>query len=84
MKDDGVGIDENDRQYIAKRYHTSKLVNFDDLESIASYGFRGEALNSMCTISDHVIFMTKTKSDTIGKQYDVDKDGTISKYAHIQ
>lgn len=84
MKDDGDGIDENDRQYIAKRHYTSKLANFDDLESIASYGFRGEALNSMCTISDHVIFMTKAKSDTIGKQYDVDKEGTISKYALIR
>ncbi|KAG1121760.1 hypothetical protein G6F42_012115 [Rhizopus arrhizus] len=63
---------------MAKRHYTSKLVTFDDLETIASYGFRGEALNSICAVSDHVIVMTKTKADVIGKQYDVDKEGTIS------
>ncbi|GAN04767.1 conserved hypothetical protein [Mucor ambiguus] len=78
IKDDGEGIEENDRLYIAKRHYTSKLATFDDLETISSYGFRGEALNSMCTISDHVIIMTKTRSDIIGKQYNLDKEGAIS------
>lgn len=79
VKDDGDGIEESDRLCMAKRHYTSKLVTFDDLETIASYGFRGEALNSICAVSDHVIVMTKTKADVIGKQYDVDKEGTISK-----
>ncbi|KAI8645587.1 hypothetical protein BD408DRAFT_382102 [Parasitella parasitica] len=78
VKDDGDGIDEKDRFCIAKRHYTSKLVNFDDLESISTYGFRGEALNSICTVSDQVIIMTKTKEDVIGKQYDVDKEGCLS------
>ncbi|KAL9537541.1 hypothetical protein MBANPS3_011687 [Mucor bainieri] len=78
VKDDGVGIEENDRLHIAKRHYTSKLATFDDLETISTYGFRGEALNSMCIVSDHVIIMTKTKADIVGKQYDLDKEGTIS------
>ncbi|CEP14772.1 hypothetical protein [Parasitella parasitica] len=78
VKDDGDGIEENDRLCVAKRHYTSKLVKFDDLESISSYGFRGEALNSMCAISENAIIMTKTKEDVIGKQYDVDKEGFIS------
>ncbi|KAK4509202.1 Ubiquitin conjugation factor E4 [Mucor velutinosus] len=77
VKDDGDGIEENDRLYVAKRHYTSKLATFDDLETLTSYGFRGEALNSICAVADHVIIMTKTKTEAIGKQYDLDKEGAI-------
>lgn len=84
VKDDGDGIEENDRLYVAKRHYTSKLATLDDLDTISSYGFRGEALNSMCAVSDHVIIMTKTRADVIGKQYDLSREGTISKYAFAE
>lgn len=79
VKDNGDGIEESDRLCVAKRHYTSKISEFQDLEAIQSYGFRGEALNSICVVSDKVVITTKTKMDTIGKQYDADKEGTISK-----
>lgn len=79
IKDNGDGIEESDRLCVAKRHYTSKISAFKDLETIQSYGFRGEALNSICVISDELVIMTKTRADAIGKQYDVDKEGSISK-----
>ncbi|KAI7898389.1 DNA mismatch repair protein pms1, partial [Cokeromyces recurvatus] len=45
IKDNGDGIEEKDRLYVAKRHFTSKLTTFEDLESTLTFGFRGEALN---------------------------------------
>jgi DNA mismatch repair ATPase MutL len=44
-----------------------------------SFGFRGEAINSICAISDGFTLTTKTKHDIVAKQYDVNQDGDISK-----
>lgn len=79
VKDNGDGIEEKDRAYVAKRHYTSKISTFEDLESIHSYGFRGEAINSICSISDQVVLATKTRKDPISKQYDADKEGTLHK-----
>ncbi|RUS12504.1 histidine kinase-like ATPase, partial [Endogone sp. FLAS-F59071] len=40
VKDNGVGIRADDRPNMAKRYHTSKLLCFEDLIRVTSYGFR--------------------------------------------
>ena len=44
VKDNGKGISSEDLPAALERYATSKLVNTEDLESITTYGFRGEAL----------------------------------------
>ena len=48
LVDNGHGIAEEDFDKIGLRYHTSKLHEFEDLESVNTYGFRGEALSSIC------------------------------------
>jgi len=49
VRDDGWGMDREDAKLAFHRYATSKLE--DDLSSIKSYGFRGEALPSIASIS---------------------------------
>jgi len=51
VQDDGGGMDATDAALCLERHATSKLVQLDDLENIASYGFRGEALPSIAAVS---------------------------------
>uniref|UniRef100_A0A060T8K1 ARAD1D12122p n=1 Tax=Blastobotrys adeninivorans TaxID=409370 RepID=A0A060T8K1_BLAAD len=58
--DNGDGIAKEDYSVIAHKYHTSKLESFEDLETVHTFGFRGEALSSICAISSLTI-VTCTK-----------------------
>ena len=44
VRDNGSGIKQSSIPLVAKRYHTSKISSFTDLEQLVTYGFRGEAL----------------------------------------
>lgn len=74
-----MGISEKDRLNVAKRHYTSKISTFKDLESVHTYGFRGEAMNAICSISDAFSIMTKTKQDSIATHYSIDKEGNITR-----
>ena len=41
--------------FSALKHHTSKLKNFSDLENVETFGFRGEALSSLCALCDITI-----------------------------
>ncbi|KAL2302547.1 hypothetical protein Nmel_009976, partial [Mimus melanotis] len=47
---------------MAIKHYTSKISSSEDLERLTTYGFRGEALGSICSISE-VLVTTKTASD---------------------
>uniref|UniRef100_A0A182NK55 MutL C-terminal dimerisation domain-containing protein n=1 Tax=Anopheles dirus TaxID=7168 RepID=A0A182NK55_9DIPT len=55
VSDNGSGVEERNFEGLTAKYHTSKLKEFTDLESIETFGFRGEALSSLCALSDMVI-----------------------------
>lgn len=59
VADDGSGIEEDDVLTAFMPHATSKITNAADLDSIMTYGFRGEALSSIAAVS-RVTLVTKT------------------------
>lgn len=65
VTDDGIGMDKDDAILAFQRHATSKIYTDDDLFSIESLGFRGEALPSIAAVSE-VTLKTCKKGDNVG------------------
>ena len=61
---------------MALKHHTSKLCDFPDLQSVATFGFRGEAISSLCALGD-VTIETRTKNETIATHLSFDHSGVL-------
>lgn len=51
MQDNGSGISPANHASVALKHHTSKLSSYSDIASLQTFGFRGEALASLCALS---------------------------------
>ncbi|KAG7501999.1 PMS1 protein-like 1 [Solea senegalensis] len=76
VRDNGLGIKAADTPVMAVRHFTSKICSHDDLERLQTYGFRGEALGSVCAVAE-VSVTTKTAEDDISIQYVLNFMGQI-------
>jgi len=65
ISDNGSGMERDDVELAFERHATSKMKRIDDLETIASMGFRGEALASIASVS-RVEMQTKTIGESYG------------------
>ena len=62
ITDDGCGLAEDDMEISFERHATSKIRKSEDLETVTTMGFRGEALASIVSVS-HLTMITRTKDE---------------------
>lgn len=76
VTDNGSGVHPDNFEGLALKHHTSKIKDFADLTSVETFGFRGEALSSLCALSD-VTVTTRHSSQECGIKLVFDHTGNI-------
>ena len=71
ITDNGAGIAKEEIPTAFLRHATSKIRNTEDLLSVTSLGFRGEALSSIAAVAQ-VELITKRKEDIVGTRYSIE------------
>ena len=77
VSDNGSGVAREDVPLLTQKYATSKLREFKDLEKVGTFGFRGEALSSLCGTCGRLVVTTRTASEDSGLRVTFDKNGNI-------
>ena len=78
VTDNGKGIAQDDLEIAFERHATSKIRSADDLDTVTSMGFRGEALASIAAIAN-VEMVSKTKEQDIGYKIIVQAGDVLEK-----
>ncbi|KAG7199449.1 hypothetical protein KM043_014075 [Ampulex compressa] len=78
VSDNGSGVLEQDFEGLGLKHHTSKLREFSELTEVNTFGFRGEALSSLCSLGELSI-ITRHSNSEHGFQLEFDQNGTLQK-----
>jgi len=77
VQDNGSGITPENYETIALKHHTSKLSAYSDLSTLQTYGFRGEALSSLCALSHFTITTCLASDAPKGTKLDFENSGKL-------
>ncbi|XP_028845456.1 mismatch repair endonuclease PMS2 isoform X2 [Denticeps clupeoides] len=78
VSDNGRGVEEENFEGLTLKHHTSKLRDFSDLTHVETFGFRGEALSSLCALSD-VTVVTCHEMTQVGSRLVFDHGGHLTR-----
>lgn len=81
VTDNGCGIPKDEVKIAYQRHATSKISKADDLASISSLGFRGEALSTIAAVSQTEM-ITKTQDELTGVKYSI-SGGTEVEFSEV-
>ncbi|XP_061563596.1 mismatch repair endonuclease PMS2 [Cololabis saira] len=76
VSDNGKGVEEANFEGLTLKHHTSKIRDFSDLIHVETFGFRGEALSSLCALSDLSV-VTCHQSSQVGTKLVFDTKGHL-------
>ncbi|KAJ4968021.1 hypothetical protein NE237_014722 [Protea cynaroides] len=74
--DNGCGISPLNFKVLALKHHTSKITDFLDLQSLTTFGFRGEALSSLSALGNLSV-ETRTKDEPVATHLSFDRSGLL-------
>ena len=77
MQDNGAGISPDDYETLALKHFTSKLSSYDDLSSLQTFGFRGEALSSLCALSHFHVVTARPADGPRGTRLEFEQSGKL-------
>ena len=77
VQDNGSGIVRENYETVALKHYTSKLSNYDDLASLETFGFRGEALSSLCALSKFHVTTAREDEAPKGTRLDFEVSGKL-------
>lgn len=63
--------------FLALKHYTSKIQKYDDLETLETFGFRGEALSSLCALANLTI-TTRHASSKVAYRLEYDRNGVLT------
>jgi DNA mismatch repair protein PMS2 len=77
VQDNGNGISPANYESVALKHYTSKLSSYEDLSTLRTFGFRGEALSSLCALSNFHLVTAQADEVPKGKRLDFESSGKL-------
>ncbi|RDW90319.1 ATP-binding mismatch repair protein PMS1 [Aspergillus mulundensis] len=79
VQDNGSGIAPENYDNVALKHYTSKLSSYDDLLRLQTFGFRGEALSSLCALSEFRITTAQASQAPRATRLEFEQSGKLKK-----